>query len=229
MKIREIIQRIKTIYSKGVSSDDSRLSSRYLYSKMISLRAKLILEQANKKQKVSQWNYQTIPCIELIEVPKHLCPCVPPSGCTILRSKHILPSPITGLSSSLIQGVYDIEGNTRIEPQSINSIRFSRGNKFTSKEPKYFIEQGYLYVITPLELNLVKVVGLFEDPILVKTYETFCNDCKDCVSCIDYNEEEFPLDLSLVEPLIQLLTQEIAELFLKITEDTRNDGKDSRQ
>ena len=129
MKIIEIIQRIQTLYSKGASSDDSRLSNRFIYNKMLTVRSMLISNEAKKKQRISQLNYQTIPCIELVEVPKHECPCIPPQGCTILRSKYRLPEPLSGLAGTLVQGVYDIEGNIKIDEQNLNSIRFNKGNK----------------------------------------------------------------------------------------------------
>ena len=75
MKIGEIVQRVQSLYSKGVHSDDSRLSARHIYNKLLTVRARLISQEAKKKQKISQWNYQTISCIELIKVPAHECPC----------------------------------------------------------------------------------------------------------------------------------------------------------
>ena len=53
MLIKEIVQRIQSLYSKGVQSDDSRLSDRHIYNKMITVRSKLISQQHNKKQKIS--------------------------------------------------------------------------------------------------------------------------------------------------------------------------------
>ena len=98
MKIGEIVQRVQSLYSKGVHSDDSRLSARHIYNKLLTVRARLISQEAKKKQKISQWNYQTISCIELIKVPAHECPCLPPIGCDMLRSKYKLPKPLSGLS-----------------------------------------------------------------------------------------------------------------------------------
>ena len=67
MKVHEIIQRVQSLYSKGCQSDDSRLSPRHIYSKLVSLRSKYISQQAKKKQKINQWNFQTLPCVELID------------------------------------------------------------------------------------------------------------------------------------------------------------------
>ena len=229
MKIREIIQRIQTLYSKGASSDDSRLSNRFIYNKMLTVRSMLISNEAKKKQRISQWNYQTIPCIELVEVPKHECPCIPPQGCTILKSKYRLPEPLSGLAGTLVQGVYDIEGNIKIDEQNLNSIRFNKGNKYSKNSKKYFIEAGYLYLVTPDNMKLVKMVGLFEDPIAAKLFEGFCDSCTTCSKCMDYLEEEFPLDNDMIDAMTQIIIQEVFEIFVQNYEDKRNDTKDDRQ
>ena len=54
MKIGEIVTRVQSLYSKGVASDDSRLSNRLIYNKMLTVRSRLIVEQAKKKQRISR-------------------------------------------------------------------------------------------------------------------------------------------------------------------------------
>ena len=48
MKIGEIAQRVQSLYSRGVESDDTRLMQRHIYNKLLTTRAKLISEQAKK-------------------------------------------------------------------------------------------------------------------------------------------------------------------------------------
>ena len=111
MKTIEVIQRIQSLYSKGMQSDDSRLSNRHIYNKLITTRAKILTQQAKQKQKISQWNYQTIPCIDLIQVPIHECN-IRVEGCTVLRSvckilKFLTENPFI----HLIQSVTTIDGS----------------------------------------------------------------------------------------------------------------------
>ena len=140
MTIGEIVQRIQSLYSRGVESDDTRLMQRHIYNKLLTTRAKLISEQAKKKQRVSQWNYQTISCIELIKVPAHECPCIPPVGCDMLRSKYKLPKPLTGLSGNLIQTVTTIDRSKKLNEVTLNAVKAQSGNKYTSKAINYFLE-----------------------------------------------------------------------------------------
>ena len=228
MKIGEIAQRVQSLYSKGVASDDTRLSQRHIYNKLLTTRAKLISEQAKKKQRVSQWNYQTISCIELIKVPAHECPCLPPIGCDILRSKYKLPKPLTGLSGSLIQTVTTIDRGQKLNEVSINAVKSLTGNKYTSKNINYFIEQGYLYITTPSKIEFIRLIGLFEDPISAKQFENYCKEnCDDCTECIDYQEEDFPIDNDMVDALIELTVQELVILFGQSQQDETNDSSDN--
>jgi len=228
MLIVEIIQRIQSLYSKGVHSDDSRLMSRHIYSKLLTVRAKLISQEAKKKQRISQWNYQTIPCVELIKVAAHDCSCIPPIGCEILRSKYKLPKPLSGLSGSLIQSVTSIDRSIKIDEISINAMKVQKGNKYTSKKPNYFIQNGYLYIFTPTKIAVVSVIGLFENPIEVKEFIGLCDiEYEGCIECIDYQNEEFPIDNDLIDAMIELSLTELIQIFSQNVEDLTNNSRDS--
>ena len=227
MLVKELIQRVQSLYSKGVESDDSRLSSRHIYNKLLSVRSRLISQQAKKKQRVSQWNYQTIPCIELVKVPAHDCPCLPPIGCEILRSKYKLPAPLSGLSDDLIDWVRSIEKSIKIDRITINALTAQKGNKYTAKKLQFFIENEYLYISTPSNLKVVAMRALFEDPIEAEQFKGYCDeDCTDC-DCIDYLGYEFPIDTDLVDTLIEMAVKEVVILFSQSPEDLSNNTRDS--
>ena len=75
-------------------------------------------------------------CIELIKVPAHECPCLPPIGCDMLRSKYKLPKPLSGLSGSLIQTVTTIDRGKKLNEVSMNAVKSLTGNKYTSKSER---------------------------------------------------------------------------------------------
>lgn len=227
MLIKELIQRIQSLYSKGVQSDDTRLTNRHIYNKLLSVRSRLVFQKANKKQTISQWNYQTIPCIELIKVPPHDCPCLPPVGCDILRSKYKIPKPISNTSGELIEWVRTIEKSIKIDRISINAVNSQRGNKYASKTPKYFVENEYLYIVTSPGLKVISIRGLFEDPIEVEEFKGYCDTCIDCPNCIDYLNTEFPIDEELIEPMLELAANELVILFSRSIEDQTNNASDN--
>lgn len=227
MLIGEIIQRVQSLYSKGVESDDSRLTARHIYNKLLTVRTRLLHQESNKKRILSQWNYQTLPCVELIEVPAHNCPCIPPIGCDILRSKYKLPKPINTIFGDLIQSVTSIDRSIKIDRVSINAINAQKGNKYTSRKIQYFIQDGFLYISTPTKIKWVSVVGLFEDPLEAEEFKNYCDeDCTDC-GCRDYLNEDFPIDSNLIDVLIELSLNELIVMFNQNIEDLSNDSKDS--
>jgi hypothetical protein len=226
MKVDEIIQRVQSLYSKGVQSDDTRLMSRHIYNKLLTVRSKLISQEAKKKQKISPWNYQTIPCIELIKVPAHDCPCIPPIGCEILRSKYPLPQPLSGLSGILIQSVTTIDRSIKIDEVSLNAASYQKGNKYTPKKLNYFIFKDYIYITTPSKLKAISLTGLFEDPLDVKLFKGYCDDCVECVECLDFKEEDFPINNDMIDTVIELTIQELVILFGQNVEDLTNNGTD---
>ena len=45
MTVGDLIQRVQSLYSKGVESDDSRLTRRHIYNKLLSVRSTLIFNK----------------------------------------------------------------------------------------------------------------------------------------------------------------------------------------
>ena len=223
MKNKEVIQRVQQLYSKGVHSDDSRLKSRHIYSTLKTVRNLLLSQQMNKKQTLSNWSYQTLPCVELIEVPDNLCPCAPPSGCSILRSKHKLPSIVKSLYGDSFKSV-SLMDKKPIPEVDMSVVSYSSEGKYTSNALKYFINGGYLYVVSDVTLKIVTIVGAFEDPIEADKFENFCSSTGECIDCMDYMELEFPIDGNLVKPLLELAYQEVVAQFSQGVEDKRNDS-----
>ena len=224
----EIIQRVKSLYSKGVQSDDSRLTSRHIYNKLLSVRSRLMSQKVNKNQLLSQWSYQLLPCVELIKAPLHECPCLPDSKCVILRSKYRLPSPIPSISKDVIQYVTTLDGLTKFDRTTFENEKYSKGNKFTSKDSNYYIKDGYLYITHKKSLEVVTLSGLFNDPLEAMYFPSYCEDnCKDCKDCESNLDKHFYIDSDLLEPLIEITLGELIEMFSQMREDQTNDSRDN--
>ena len=226
MKIGEVIQRVQSLYSKGAQSDSTRLTSKHIYNKILSTRSRLLSQEAKKKQKISDWNFQTIPCIELIEVSASDCPCIPCFGCKVLRTKYELPKPLTNLNGHIISWVLSEDDNIRFDESNRLELRHIMGNKYTSKEPKYLIDNNYGYFYGRNLPKIVKVRLLLEDPIEILTFPSYCgiNTSMECMSPLDM---EFPMDADLVDTLIEMCVKELIVVFGEATEDLSADSKDS--
>jgi hypothetical protein len=226
MILSDLINRIQAMYSKGVPSDDTRLSQRHIYSKIKTIRARLVSQDANKKQKISAWSYQTIDCIELIPVPTHQCPCLPNIGCEILRSKYPIPAPLTNNSYDLIKSVTTVDRSMKIDMINVNAYNSQKGSKYTSKKTNYFIEGAYLYISTPSNLRVVSMTAVWEDPFEVEKFKTWC-ECSDCVNCMDYTSFDFPVDFDIADTLVEMCAQELVAIFKESSEDLHNNSRDN--
>ena len=232
MKVVEIIQRVQSLYSKGCQSDDTRLSPRHIYSKLISLRSKYISQQAKKKQKINQWNFQTLPCVELIKTDIHNCPCIPPIGCRVLRTKYPLPKPLTDLNRHLIQSVTSLDGTIIFSEIQWDEVKYKASSKYTATKPDFFIRDGYLYLVGLTQrmrhLDIITITGLWEDPLVSYSFigkcEEGCTDCEDCTSALD---KDFPIDGENVDWIISEAAEELISYYNQNKEDLTNDTKDS--
>lgn len=229
MELKQIIDRIQSLYSKGTPSDDTRLSDRLIYNKLITLRSKYISLMAKKKQKISQWNYQTIDCVELIKVTTHNCPCLPPIGCEILRTKYELPSVMTDLNKHLIQSVTSIEGSLIFSEIPFKDAKYKRHNKYTSTKPDFFIKDDYLYLIgldkDMRKLKYITIIALFEEPLEALKYPTACGEDKSlCLSPLD---EDFPIDLQMLDAIVAEVNAELLDIYSMTQHDVSNNTDDS--
>jgi hypothetical protein len=214
MKIGEIIQRFQSLHSKGLNKIKTRLTDRHIYNAMITCRSRLLTQKANKKQYISDWNYITLPCVEMITVEKHDCPCVPTQGCHVVRSKFPIPKAVSGLGDNYIKLVTDIMQETKFSKTSVVTERYNSGNKYTKSKPTYYIHDKYLYVVNTKNIEVISVTGLFEDVLSVSKFPSYCEkECLDCKKCVNILEQEFPLDLDLIDTLVNLISDEL-ETFI---------------
>jgi len=225
--IKVLIQRVQSLYSKGVQSDDSRLRPRHIYSILQSVRATLLKRKSSSRDHFSDWEKQVIHCVELIKAEAHECPCVPPKGCTILRSKYKIPKPLSVKGKDTIESVSTITGSILFSKTSWEEKKYKSGNKYTSGTPDYYIRGEYLYLTSQTFLKVIAISGVFEDPIQVQSFIGLCKeDCIDCEDCIAYQDLLFPINSDLESPLIALTLQELS-IFFQSKEDISNDVLDS--
>lgn len=224
-KLENLIQRVQSLYSRGVQSDDTRLRSRHIYHKLKSIRSRLISQKISKKQKISDWSYQYLPCVELVRAPANECLCLPSPGCLVLRTKHPLPRPLTSLSGHIIKSVTSIDGSVIFNPTTFDAVKYNKGSRYGSKSALYYYFNGYIYIINTTAIKVATIVGLFEDPVEVEKFPSICDeDCEDCENCDSALEAPFPIDGDLVDPLIELSAEELIGQFKQSRQDKTNNS-----
>lgn len=227
MTLGEIIQRIQSLYSKGVQSSSTRLSARHIYNKLLSVRSRLITQKVNKKQMISTWSHQVIECAELIKAPISECPCLPSNACNILRTKHKLPKPITSLDKHVISSVSTLDGETMIDPTTWALTKYGIGNKYTSTKPGWYIKDEYMYITNLKVLKAITIMGLFDDPTEVVKFPSACCETEVVDDCDCMLDKPFPIDSDLIDPMIELSVTELIEVFNANKEDITNDARDN--
>lgn len=226
ISVGEVVERIQSLYSKGVKSDDTRLSSRHIYSVAKTIRGYLLTNQINKGQIVSDWNYTVLSCIKMVPVSSIQCKCFSHLGCTIYRSEKKLPKILNSLDRHIIEWVMKLDNSYIIEPTTRSEALYNNGNKYTKKRLKYVIEKGYLYINSQSSPGMIAMKAMYTDPVEAEKFnEESCGDTVE--SCLSVKEKDFQLDEDLIRPLIQLASEELIQIFSKMREDKTNDSSDS--
>lgn len=228
MQIQEAIQRVQSLYSRGVQSQNTRLSNRHIYNKLRTTRSKIVKQEADKKQLVNQWTYQTLPCIEMISIPLNECPCTLQAGCMILRSKYPIPSFMTGMDKMLVQSVTGLEGELVLQETSFSEKKYNKGNRYTSSMPGWFIrnykDKSYIYITVNLRLQSITLTALFDNPINAWIFPSLCSD--NYYTCMSYLDMEFPIDNDMMDGIIELATNELISTFIQMKQDTTDNAID---
>lgn len=224
---KELIQRVQSLYSRGIQSDNTNLSPRHIYNACLSVRSKLLYQQLSKKQKLSDYNYSILECVELIEVDTVSCPCFPSSGCTVLRTKYPLPKPMTNFNNHVIEYVMNPDYKIRFNQTNRIEYNISNHNKYTSSSPKYILENNYIYVYGSSLPKSINIKLLLENPTEKYTLPTLCSSLgllKD--NCLSMEDLIFPIDDYLIEDLIQIVIKELVDRFVQEPQDIYNDNID---
>ena len=225
MTIGELIGRVQNLYNKGVKSDDSRLSNRLIFSKLLSVRAMLYKQNEQKKNSFGEEDYSLLECIRIIPVEPYSCPCLPSIGCKVYRTEHKLPKLFKGRNGVKIEYVSSLDRRRIFGITTTLKHKFSHSNRFSNTDEVIY-EGGYLYVYgknLPTYITVKAVLNNFLESF-ISTCEENCIDCEDCVSHLDM---EFKIQDSLIEPILQITKQELVKEFSQMREDLTNDNKDS--
>lgn len=225
MTVGELIQRVQSLYSHGVQSDDSRLSSRHIYNKLKSVRMKLLYDDLKKKKSVNAINYQTLPCVELIKANIQECGnCLPTLGCDLLRSKLELPKTASDGLANYIESVTSVDGTIRYTETQWSAKKYKKGNKYTSHIPDFYLRNNFLYITWVMGPRILTITGLFEDPIEVATYPSACKKKE----CLNPYTLEFPIEGRFIEALIEIAYRELIEMFSASAQDLSNNSTEDR-
>jgi hypothetical protein len=217
--IPEHIYKLRTFIKQH--TDDSIYSDEFLYSLLKDSRNTL-LERENKKfTKDSEFHKQTI-CMPLVISAYHDCDCLPfEVKCKVLKSKFELPKVLTGRNKELIR-VLTVDGYNQIPFVLSTDLKNLKYTKTKAKGNKYGIINRYLTVFNNLQLKLVLIEGVFEDPLELSKI-SYCDEEGNETQCYDLNTTDFPIKGSLDFPMYQICL-DMLKIPLQIKSDDTNNA-----
>lgn len=134
-------------------------------------------------------------CVNMIKVDASEC-CDVTVDCIIMRSEEKLPSAIRLKNGSPLTYVGTIDNLKSYAPMTVNELPYISHSTFTGRSARYFLQNGYLYVINSKAKKLT-VKGIFEDPADIALYE--------CVGDCYSDDSEFPITADMVQRITQSL------------------------
>lgn len=204
-----------------LSSDDSYYTPDHIIFLLGKYRSFLLKQRySDIKKQIPDSNYQTI-CLDLIRVPAISGePC---EGSPYLRSKYKVPTTMK-IGNPRVYPIDFYQGEityiSRDRMRYVGYNKFLRNIIYCSKAP-----DGYLYFksCNPqfLYLEKVRFSAIFEDA--KHASEMACPE--DGVIICKLGDKDFPIEDSLVPPLIELVTRELRGVEY-IPKDEDNNAKD---
>lgn len=164
--VGESISRVRNLV-KGVK-EDAFITDRFLYSLIIKY-AKLLIKRQDNENKIMRFQslFETIPCLELVEVDKVEACCTGiRTNCTIRRTKDKLPSVLEGSYGPLFRSVTSLDRSIelyRTYPSIYTNIANSTNAKY-NKQKYYWYLDGYLY-FPNIEWDGILVEGLWSESV----------------------------------------------------------------
>lgn len=209
--------------SAGYLSNEISFPKRLILFWLKAARARLIKEKL-KREELSKFNYQTIPCIQLESVDQSECPCAPKSGCTFLRTVEPIPKALAIIS------VTSLLGNISYNYVGWDKMRYKTVGRFAAAQnkPYYTIKDvgdgAHLYLYNSKHQKKISVTAIFEDPLDV---QCFPDENGNVNCCDDPWEQEFLIDADLVSTMFDLAMGSMMRFKAQNTDAFHNDQDDT--
>ncbi len=208
-------------------SEDSGWSTRLVFQHLLNTRARLLYEKAmNRKKKLSQHVFQTIPCIPMERIDTTECPCAPANGCIFTRTILAIPKPIGMLTLATT-----VDGFATIDYTYVDWDKFKYKLNprlpFEANRPYYTLktigDYTYLYLYNDKYRKLVSITGVFEAPLEVQFYP----DCEGKVpTCQRPLDKPFLIDADLLPLMYDMTFKMLVPLKYQAGLDLMNNDSD---
>lgn len=192
-------------------SDDSHFVEEHILFLLDKYRAFLLKQRySDIRKEIPESNYQTI-CVNLEHIEDILC-----TGIRYLKSTKKIPH-MMSIGARKISTVDFFQGNINYAPSE--RFKYVGHNKYLKTQAYATIgPDNYLYIKSSnpqiYYLEKVNVTGIFETTDL---------ECNDVCDILDTN---FPIEESLIPPMIELIVKEISALKYNASDSINNANDD---
>ncbi len=215
--LSQLVYNIKGIIRE--INDDTDLSNEQLIHMINYCRSTLIRRDVGKGRTINPQIEQPLGCLELELVDKAEC-CDIETNCYILKTKLEIPKLVEGYNKNLLTYVGSVDNTTDFQFISSARSRWTKYNKYTSKESYPFMRGNHLYIVHEKVLSHIAARGVFEDPRAVAQFK-HC-DGKPCFKLTD----EYPLPMWMEQTIGDMLRKGELNMYFNVQEDKTNDSDD---
>jgi len=210
MKLKLYLERIQSLYAKGVPSQSSRLSARHVYYTLKTIRETMYDRFFEKNRMPNEADYSTIYNMPLEKVP----------GCKNRRTKYKVPLPVR---IDLLQ-VMSSDGLSIYSKVKKNEVKFLSGGRFSNSRPLWYWDDGYIYVINS-KASIIGFKGVFKDVIEVHKLKVLLGEADKCMS---FKQVDLPAESNFADVIVSETAKELIDTFNRFgREDLTNNAIDT--
>ena len=168
-----------------LTNADSRLTRKFIWS-IIDKHARWLIKREASKLRIMKLDYlfQTLKCVDVIEVPAADECCGIKTKCKVWRTREKIPDLYTDEDGVILKAVYSIDGSEEFSPIKLQELMRKLENPHTKydKARYYYYHNGYLYF--PIKgIKMVQVKGFFVDEVINECMPD--SDKRKCVAHMD--------------------------------------------
>ena len=209
---------------RGQMSDDDIGDKRQYEFWINNTRALLIRQDYAKNRTLSENVIQDLGCVEIETADVSEC-CDMTYGCSIKRTKLLLPKPIELLQNDAIMRVATIDKTSKaFSIVSYDQFIFSGNGRFntnqiyaTFRNSRIFLKSNF-NILTLKAMKYINIRGIFEDPREAKKF-TRCNGTP-CYT----NNSDYPISNWMIEIIKKMILDTDIKIMFTLPSDPSNDS-----
>jgi hypothetical protein len=219
--LREMVYDIKNIAYGGVQSDDNRISDLQVAYWIRQTRAVLVNQQLANRSKIDTSLIQHLNYVEFEQVdPAGITGL--DSGYKVMKSTKPIPQTIQRFGKNTIIAVESLDGSTGYSETNYFRRKYNKYNKYTGLEARWYIQEGYMYLINNFLVDKLRVSGIFENPEEAVNFKINTGEASFSW------DENYPVTSVMANAITSIVLQQKMGVTRQMPNDETNDGDDTQ-